>query len=145
MPESFCRIAKKMEIWSLLVQKIHGQKSSREVEKSTADHFSLSRALGQTVIGDKSQILRVVAGTIIRGLISSGIPEGGFWPVGADARIFADFPKSQHHTSQWVVNFEEYLDNIFSQGISDEWVSSYTPAAPSDASTGQHSRFLRMG
>lgn len=144
MSENYCRIATKMEIWSLLAQKIHGQKSGCEIEKCKADDFSLSRALGQTVTEDKSQILRLVAGTIIRCLISSGIPEGNFWPVGADERMFADFPKSQHITSQWVVNFEEYLDNIFSQGISDEWVSSYTPAAPSDTSTGQHSRCLRM-
>lgn len=81
---------------------------------------------------------------MIRGLITSGIPEGNFWPIGADEKIFAGFPKSQHHTSQWVLDFEEYLDDMFSQGISDEWVSSYTPAAfITDASTGQQCRFLR--
>ena len=102
------------------------------------------RALGQTVTGDNSQILRIVAGTMIRGMTSSGIPGGSFWPIGADERIFADFPKSQHHTSQWVVDFEEYLDGIFSQGYLDEWVLISPPAASSDASIGPQPRFLPM-
>lgn len=80
----------------------------------------IRRALGQTATGDKCQILRLVAGTMIRGMISLGIQEANFWPIDADERMFADFPRGQHHTSQWVVDFEEYLDSIFSQGISNE-------------------------
>ena len=61
------------------------------------------------------EVLKLIAGSIIREMVGHGVPEENFWPIDTDTQVFANFPKSQRHTSQWVGDFQLYLDEICSQ------------------------------
>ena len=67
------------------------------------------------MIDENNEILRLVAGSIIREMVASGMAEDKFWPVDIEAVAYAGFPKSQHHTSQWIESFESYIGNLHSQ------------------------------
>lgn len=67
------------------------------------------------VIDEENELLRLIAGSIIRELVSSDSPEDIFWPMDADTAAYADFPKSHYHDSQWVEKFQLYLDDMQTQ------------------------------
>ncbi|KAL9117743.1 MAG: hypothetical protein Q9187_005717 [Circinaria calcarea] len=73
------------------------------------------RALGNMVIGEENELLRLIAGSIIRELMTNGSPEDIFWPMGTEVIAYTGFPKSQYHDSQWVEKFQLYLDDMHTQ------------------------------
>lgn len=67
------------------------------------------------VIGEENELLRLIAGSIIRELVANGSPEDIFWPMDTKVAAYAGFPKSQYHDSQWVEKFQLYLDDMHTQ------------------------------
>lgn len=49
---------------------------------------------------------------MIRELLSFGVSPDDFWASEADLDLYSKFPKSQHHNSQWVTSFEEFVDDL---------------------------------
>lgn len=78
---------------------------------------NIRRALGGILVHGKSQVLRLVAGSMIRELLASGLAVENFWPEPAETDMFAGFPKSQHHTAAWVTEFEAFINDLNSQHI----------------------------
>ena len=54
---------------------------------------------------------------MIRELLSFGVSPDDFWPSKADLDLYSKFPKRQHHNSQWVTSFEEFVDDLVSGKI----------------------------
>ena len=71
---------------------------------------AFSLLLGRCAVADHSEILKIIAGTIIRELLSRNTPMERFWPNGGESQRLARFPKSQSHTSQWIFDFASFLD-----------------------------------
>ena len=61
-------------------------------------------------------MLVLIAGSIIREMMAFGVPKERFWAVGIDPEAHTNFPKSQLHASQWVERFEDFLNDLYSQG-----------------------------
>ncbi|KAL8824296.1 MAG: hypothetical protein Q9191_005152 [Dirinaria sp. TL-2023a] len=67
-------------------------------------------ALGRMVHAEKSEILRLIAGSIIREMLSFGLTDQQFWSPREMSQRARGFPR-QPHTSQWVYDFEEFADD----------------------------------
>ena len=78
--------------------------------RHSAPSNAFSLLLGRCAVADHSEILKIIAGTIIRELLSRDTPMERFWPHGSESLIFARFPKSQFHTSQWIFDYASFLD-----------------------------------
>lgn len=69
------------------------------------------------IMHGKCQILKILAGSIIREMVAFGAAAKDFWPVEDNSEQYAGFPKSQHHTAQWVTDFEIFVDELDSQNL----------------------------
>ena len=49
---------------------------------------------------------------MIREMLSFGVSPDVFWPTKTSFDLYSKFPKSQHHDSQWVTSFEEFVDEL---------------------------------
>ena len=67
------------------------------------------------IIDEENELLRLIAGSIIRELVSNDSLEDIFWPMDTKVAAHVDFPKSQYHDSQWVEKFQLYLDDMHTQ------------------------------
>lgn len=75
------------------------------------------RSLGNIVLGQEGELLKLLAGSIIRELLTTGIAENFFWPVGdTPAVIVEDFPKGDTQSYQWMWGFHSYLEKSIPQG-----------------------------
>ena len=54
---------------------------------------------------------------MIRELLSFGVLPGDFGQSETCADLYSNFPKGQHHNSQWVTSFEEFVDELVLQKI----------------------------
>ncbi|KAF6232349.1 hypothetical protein HO173_009454 [Letharia columbiana] len=77
--------------------------------------------LGEVIEHESCQVLKLLAGSMIREMLSSGVSPDAFWPSGT---VYSNFPKSQHHNSQWVTSFEEFVDELLLKKILTQEVSS---------------------
>ena len=73
------------------------------------------RSLGTVLVHDKSQVLRLIAGTLIREMLHSDLAAGDFCPGSQGLDMFSDFPISQHHTAAWVTAFQNFIGDLNSQ------------------------------
>ena len=81
-----------------------------------------SQALGAMIIHGRCQVLKLVAGSIIRELLDYGIKLQTFWDMAGERDSMYDrFPKSQTQTSQWISQFETFVDDLaLSKALSQE-------------------------
>lgn len=49
---------------------------------------------------------------MIREILSFGVSPDDFWLSGTRLDLWSKFPKSEHHNSQWVTSFEEFVDGL---------------------------------
>ena len=61
---------------------------------------------------ESCQVLKLLAGSLIREMLGSGVSPDDFWPTDTDLDTYSKFPKSQHLNSQWVTSFEEFVDEL---------------------------------
>lgn len=54
---------------------------------------------------------------MIREMLSFGVSPDDFWTSETGLNLFSKFPKSQHHNSQWVTSFEEFVDGLVLEKI----------------------------
>ena len=69
---------------------------------------------------EQNELLRFVAGSILRLLCQSGISKDHFFPSELHAATHTAFPESQVDNSQWVEIYEGYLDDIDSQRMTEK-------------------------
>ena len=49
---------------------------------------------------------------MIREMLSLGVSPDNFWQSETSSDLYSKFPKGQHHNSQWVTSFEEFVDEL---------------------------------
>lgn len=64
------------------------------------------------MIHGKCQVLKILAGSMIREMLCHGVPPESFWRTGIERNLYAKFPKSEHHDSQWILAFEIFLQDL---------------------------------
>ncbi|MCJ1401333.1 hypothetical protein MMC11_004545 [Xylographa trunciseda] len=77
------------------------------------------------VIGEQNEILRFIAGSIIRQLANQGVNQELFWPRDCGVVLRTNFFQSQLDSSQWPELLEGYLDEMDSQLMNHE--KKFTP------------------
>ncbi|MCJ1393714.1 hypothetical protein MMC18_006590 [Xylographa bjoerkii] len=96
---------------ALALLKDCGENVKLTLKESEQDRYML----GRMVIGEQNEILRFIAGSIIRQLASQGVPQELFWPTEAGVALRTNFFQSQLDSSQWPELLEGYLDEMDSQ------------------------------
>ncbi|MCJ1432041.1 hypothetical protein MMC27_001397 [Xylographa pallens] len=71
--------------------------------------------LGYMVISEQNEILRFIAGTIIRQFATQGVSQDLFWPSDSSIALRTNFFESQLDSSQWSELLKGYLHEIDSQ------------------------------
>jgi len=64
---------------------------------------------------EQNELLRYIAGSIIRHLVCEGVPTALFWSTHIESTINGAFFESEAHNSQWLELFESHLDEIDTQ------------------------------
>ncbi|KAL8926640.1 MAG: hypothetical protein Q9172_001676 [Xanthocarpia lactea] len=72
-----------------------------------------SQGLGETIVHGNDEILKLIAGTIIRELIDNGSSSSAFFP----ADLGGNFPEMAEQASQWTTDFIEFVDGLETQGL----------------------------
>lgn len=68
------------------------------------------RSLGNIILNQESETLKLLAGSIIREMLHHKVSEDKFWPTQeTPAVVVNSFPRAAHYTSQWVWSFHSYL------------------------------------
>ncbi|KAI9814806.1 MAG: hypothetical protein M1827_003072 [Pycnora praestabilis] len=75
----------------------------------------LRRSLGRIITDDGSQIIKFIAGSLIREMLEAGASAEDFFPVGVDQITIQQFPRNPFESSQWISEFEEFLDELDTQ------------------------------
>ncbi|KAL8719732.1 MAG: hypothetical protein Q9225_003302 [Loekoesia sp. 1 TL-2023] len=75
------------------------------------------QALGEAVVHDNDESLRLIAGTIIRELVESGLSAYKFWRPERFPDPPSRFEAILEHTSQWATDFVNFVDDLETQGI----------------------------
>ncbi len=71
--------------------------------------------------------MKLLAGSMIREMLSSGVLLDEFWQSDTRSDLYSKFPRGQHHNSQWVTSFEEFVDELVLEKIlTQESVTSPT-------------------
>ena len=71
--------------------------------------------LGGIIIKEKDELLRYIAGSVIRCLVCEGVATDLFWSTSLESTINGTCFEREAHDSQWLELFEEHLDEIDSQ------------------------------
>ena len=74
--------------------------------------YNRRQNLGPVIERESCQVLKLLAGFMIREMLGFGVSPDDFWPTETDLDTFSKFPKSQHTNSQWITSFEEFVDEL---------------------------------
>ncbi|KAL8995868.1 MAG: hypothetical protein Q9169_004476 [Polycauliona sp. 2 TL-2023] len=76
-----------------------------------------SRNLGDAILHGNNEILKVIAGSIIRELIDGGSSADDFFRSDPATITSVGFPEMGERASQWTTDFIEFVDQLDSQGL----------------------------
>ncbi|KAL8776391.1 MAG: hypothetical protein Q9213_008290 [Squamulea squamosa] len=98
-------------IGSLALELLRDCRENKDI--FSRDSGQLSQGLGEAIVHGNDEILKLIAGTIIREIIDNGSSTSDFFP----ADFGATFPEMGEQTSQWTTDFIEFVDNLEIQGL----------------------------
>ena len=79
-------------------------------------------SLGSIILSHESEMLKLLAGSIIREMLHHKVPEEKFWPTQeTPAVVVNSFPRAAAHTSQWIWSFHSYLKKDILQDAVYDW------------------------
>jgi len=73
--------------------------------------------LPDVITHGRCQVLRLLAGSMIRELLFRGIPADDFWTNKSEASPYSHFPRGAYHDSQWVTTFETFVEELDLENI----------------------------
>ena len=76
--------------------------------------------MGEIISKDRDTILRFIAGSIVKEMLSSAqVTLRSCWPKSTDSITYGNFPKlgSSQNESQWVEQFMGYADDVLLQEL----------------------------
>ncbi|KAL8889098.1 MAG: hypothetical protein Q9192_006072, partial [Flavoplaca navasiana] len=76
-----------------------------------------SRRLGEVILHGNDDVLKVVAGSIIREMLDSGASANEFFPPELGTVASIEFPEMGQQASQWTADFINFVDNLDTQGL----------------------------
>ncbi|KAL9629963.1 MAG: hypothetical protein Q9204_004978, partial [Flavoplaca sp. TL-2023a] len=76
-----------------------------------------SRRLGEVILHGNSDVLKVVAGSIIREMLDSGASANEFFPPELGMVASIEFSEMGEQASQWTADFINFVDNLDTQGL----------------------------
>lgn len=65
----------------------------------------------------KCEILRLLTGSIVRQMLSDGIPVESFWKAGEIRDLVTKFPVAAQQDTQWIDGFEHYVQDMATESI----------------------------
>lgn len=71
------------------------------------------RELGNIVLKEPNEIIRIICGQVVTSLLSAGVFPEHMWPINTDKKMFEDFPKISPGSRGWNQQFQNYMDNVF--------------------------------
>lgn len=71
------------------------------------------RELGNVVLKEPNEIIRIICGQLITSLLSAGVISEHIWPVNIDKRLYENFPTASLGSRGWNQQFQNYMDNVF--------------------------------
>jgi hypothetical protein len=71
------------------------------------------RELGNLVLKEPNEILRIICGQLITVLLTAGVLPEHLWPVDSDKRLYTTFPTVALGSRGWNQQFQNYMDNIY--------------------------------
>lgn len=69
------------------------------------------RQLGDVIVKDANELIRVVCGDIVEVILGAGISAADLWPTGTEPDIYRYFPAKKEE-KYWAKDFEDYLDHL---------------------------------
>ncbi|KAL8753375.1 MAG: hypothetical protein Q9184_005438 [Pyrenodesmia sp. 2 TL-2023] len=104
-------------IGSLLLELLRDCHENKEIFAAEASApLRSSQALGNSILSSKDEIVRLVAGTIIREMVNTGLSTSEFLPADKHSGLQSIFLDDPDYTSQWTTDFVEYIDGLDTQG-----------------------------
>lgn len=83
--------------------------------------ISYRSSLGQIVLGQDFEILKITAACIIHEILGRGLPEGRIWPIDdMSSDVLDSFPKYRTPTYQWMWDLHCFFEKTNLQGPADE-------------------------
>lgn len=71
----------------------------------------------------RCQVLMFLAGSMIRELLSLGMARDDIWSSASDAETYSHFPGGEQEDSQWVVSFEDFVEELhLAKALTQEYV-----------------------
>lgn len=71
------------------------------------------------VVEEGNEILRIICGQILKVLLTWDIELKDLWPIGANPKLYDEFPLSSQEDKHWSNAFQAYIDQLFnSPGLS---------------------------
>ncbi|KAL8903332.1 MAG: hypothetical protein Q9207_003995 [Kuettlingeria erythrocarpa] len=86
-----------------------------QIREALASRGTINQALGKSIFSGKDEIVRLVAGTIIREMVNSGLSKSEFLPTSGYPDTQSIFLDQPDYTSQWTLDFVEYIDGLETQ------------------------------
>lgn len=81
--------------------------------KISTDLTYKRRGLGNFLLKEPNEILRIICGQLITALLTAGVLPEHLWPADTDTRLYTTFPTMALGSRGWNQQFQNYMDNIY--------------------------------
>ena len=75
------------------------------------------KSLGESVINGNDEILRLIAGDIIREVLADNVPLDHLWPEKTVSDIYASFVSTGSLRTQWIEEFTAFANELERRSI----------------------------
>ncbi|KAK6587347.1 hypothetical protein PZA11_000637 [Diplocarpon coronariae] len=97
--------------WSL-PQKTLGELTETLLADIRADHTSFRRSIGENLVQERDEILRIIYARLIRTMFTEGTPLVSLFPIDYNESLYADFPPASQSNIGWGQRLQNFLDNL---------------------------------
>ncbi|KAL9025286.1 MAG: hypothetical protein Q9180_007698, partial [Flavoplaca navasiana] len=97
----------------LILEIVRGSRKNNETLKTVLGQARL----GEVILHGNDDVLKVVAGSIIREMLDSGASANEFFPPELGTVASIEFPEMGQQASQWTADFINFVDNLDTQGL----------------------------
>jgi hypothetical protein len=74
------------------------------------------RQIGIVVCTEPNEIVRIVAGQLVKLLLAVKFELAEIWPVDINKVMYAGFPPSTQGDNGWSSAFQDYIDDLYEDG-----------------------------
>ena len=78
------------------------------------------RRIGIVVVSEPNEIVRIVAGQLVKLLLEAKFELADLWPVDINKVMYTGFPPSSQENRGWSSAFQDYIDFLYDNGHVEE-------------------------